>query len=719
MNVGFPKLGQTQVKIAAIAWPHNRLGEAIAALARKAGLATTQNTAKTPPGQFDEQANDALDQWVFAVAEQIGTEVEAVAISYHEAESFIRKTAPAIVRLNVDGAAYYLALVSSTREQVTVLAPDLATKTIAVDAVCSWLTMPLENTVRHEIDQLLTTAQVPPRSRTRVRATLLRERLRSSPCHAGWLLRMTPRASFWAQLCRRGLHRQFIALATLHLFYYLIWLLSWYLVGWGALGGRIERGWLWGWALLLLLLVPLRIGALHLQSTLTIRGGALLKECLLFGALQLEPDETRHQGIGQLLGSVFEAEALETLVLTGGFLTLFATIELVLVFGVLGVGAGGLLHVLLLMGWLALAAYWLWRFYEQRCVWTADRMALTHTLVEQMAGYRTRLAQEHAAHRHVDEDGALADYMAESLKVDGAAQRLLTYSAKAWLVVGALGLAPAFLLQSATTAELAIAVGGILSAYLALRRLINGALQLVGATIAWEQIKPIFVAATRATLVTDPALVATSIRPATDVPLLQATDLTYRYPQRAEAALQHCDLTIYPGQRLLLEGASGGGKSTLAALMTGMRRPDAGLLLLNGFDRQTWGEAGWQRQIAAAPQFHENHVLTETFAFNLLMGRRWPPTGADLEDAEELCHELGLGDLLARMPGGLMQMVGDTGWQLSHGERSRLYMARTLLQGANLIVLDESFAALDPENLRQALACVMRRAPTVLVIAHP
>jgi len=75
--------------------------------------------------------------------------------------------------------------------------------------------------------------------------------------------------------------------------------------------------------------------------------------------------------------------------------------------------------------------------------------------------------------------------------------------------------------------------------------------------------------------------------------------------------------------------------------------------------------------------------------------------------------------VLQRMPSGFQQMVGESGWQLSHGERSRLFIARTLLQKADLIVLDESFGALDPENLERALQCVLRRAPTLVVIAHP
>jgi ATP-binding cassette subfamily B protein len=172
-------------------------------------------------------------------------------------------------------------------------------------------------------------------------------------------------------------------------------------------------------------------------------------------------------------------------------------------------------------------------------------------------------------------------------------------------------------------------------------------------------------------------------------PVLEAHDLVFRYRERGEAVLRGCSLRGGPGDRLLLEGPSGGGKSTLAALLTGLRQPESGLLLLGGLDRQTLGAEGW------------------------------PPRPEDVAEAEALCQELGLGELLERMPAGLLQMVGDTGWRLSHGEQSRLYLARALLQGADFVVLDESFAALDPETLQRALRCVLGRAETLLVIAHP
>jgi ATP-binding cassette subfamily B protein len=200
--------------------------------------------------------------------------------------------------------------------------------------------------------------------------------------------------------------------------------------------------------------------------------------------------------------------------------------------------------------------------------------------------------------------------------------------------------------------------------------------------------------------------------------LVDARELVFHYKDRAEPVLHGTNLEIVSGDRLVLEGQSGGGKSTLVSLLTGVREPTSGRILIDGFDRATLGAAEWRRRLAAAPQFHENHVLAETFAFNIFLGRPTVLTPADFEEARAMCDELGLDDLLDRMPAGMLQMVGETGWQLSHGERSRLYIARALLQDAQLVILDESFAALDPENLKRALECVVKRARSMLVIAH-
>jgi ABC-type transport system involved in cytochrome bd biosynthesis fused ATPase/permease subunit len=80
----------------------------------------------------------------------------------------------------------------------------------------------------------------------------------------------------------------------------------------------------------------------------------------------------------------------------------------------------------------------------------------------------------------------------------------------------------------------------------------------------------------------------------------------------------------------------------------------------------------------AVPQLEANHIFADTLAFNLLVGCGWPPTPADLAQAEALCRELGLGGLLDRLPAGLDQRVGEAGWRLSDGEASRVCLARGL-----------------------------------------
>ena len=327
------------------------------------------------------------------------------------------------------------------------------------------------------------------------------------------------------------------------------------------------------------------------------------------------------------------------------------------------------------------------------------------------------MVQQAPEQRHDDEDHELDRYLISSQEFDAAFVPLAAGVPRGWLVVGLLGLAPAFVGATAAATGLAIALGGVLLAYRALGAVATGVASLMRAVVAAKEVAPLFAAASEQST-TPFAAVSNSSNTQQDGVLVHARDVVFRQRPQAEPVLDGCSFTIRRGDRILLEGPSGGGKSTLASLLVGLRQPEAGLLLLDGLDRATLGDS-WRRLSTASPQFHENHVLSGTFAYNLLMGRRWPPEPEDVAAAEALCRELGLGELLERMPSGLMQIVGETGWQLSHGERSRLFLARALLQRAELVVLDESFAALDPDTLDRCLKCALARAPTLMVIAHP
>jgi ATP-binding cassette subfamily B protein len=267
-------------------------------------------------------------------------------------------------------------------------------------------------------------------------------------------------------------------------------------------------------------------------------------------------------------------------------------------------------------------------------------------------------------------------------------------------------------------------LGGILLGWQALDRLGFGLSQLADAWIAWRRVRELMGAADTAAQASappsfSPRRAKRRSRAPSERPVFETVRMSFQHASSSRPLLDSVSCTIRSGERLLLEGASGAGKSTLAALIAGLRAPTSGALLAGGIDRQTLGPSGWRQRVAMAAQFHENHVITESFAFNLLLGRCWPPSAEDIDLAEAVCRELGLGELLERMPGGMFQMVGETAWQLSHGERSRLFLARALLQEPDLCVLDESLAALDPENLSLVIACLEKRAHSVLAIAHP
>jgi ATP-binding cassette subfamily B protein len=702
-----------------MAWPAAKLGEALAVLGRDAGFMRTAEAPAPPPAAL--ASADALGRWVEAAAGWLGFEAEAVEARHGEIGGLLRSAAPALLRVAQDGEERFLAVSGRSGRAVALLAPDLETRRVRADAVEAALAGGIEAKLAPEIDRLVAAARISGRRAARVRRGIARARLAGRTAAQGWILRPAPGSSFARQLAAARCTRRIAWVLAAHALQYLLFLLSWWMIGRGALDGRIDRGWLWAWALVVLTLVPLRALASALAGLAAIDGGALLRVRLLAGALKLAPEEVRTQGAGQLLGRVVESQALEGLALGGGILGLTAVLELALAAAVLASGAAGAAHALLLAAWTALTLALGRRYLDRRERWTEARLGLTYDLVERMVGHRTRLAQEAPERRHEGEDDAVERAIELARSMDASAARLLALAPRGWLVVGMIGLAPAFVGRGAAATALAVSVGGVLLAWQAFERLAASLSQLVGAAIAWRVVGPLFRAAARWEAPGSPGFAVggeDGAGPAPE-PLIEVRDLVFRYAERAEPVLRRVDLAIRAGDRVLLEGPSGGGKSTLAALLAGLRAPEAGFLLLGGLDRHALGAGGWRRRVVAAPQFHENHVLPGTFAFNLLMGRGWPPRAADLAEAEAIARELGLGPLLERMPAGMQQTVGETGWQLSHGERSRIFIARALLQRADLVLLDESFAALDPDTLRQALGCVLARAPALVVIAHP
>lgn len=698
-------------------WPLDQLGHGIEELARRAGLrprALQGDGHLAGPGSDAKQVGSWLD-WAGA---RLGLEFEGVTFSANGFADAIGAACPAVLQVRLGEKRGFLLLLRARRGRVVLIAPDLATRSVSGAELRAGACAAVEAPLVREIDKLLVAAKLPEGRRARVRDAMVRERLATQRVAECWILRRPATGEFRRQIAGSGLARRLALVIALFALVYGLELASWGLLGNAALNGTFDQGWLAAWFLLLLSMLPLRLAARWFESTFALDLGALFKKRLIAGALRMDIESVRRQGVGQLLARVMESQALESLSLNGGLAVIVAFVELALAGWVLATGAGGAVHLALMLGWLALILALGWRYARRLRAWSQTRLAMTNDLVEQMVGHRTRLAQALPGRREDEEDRATTDYLHASRAMDHAMVPIAASAAGGWMLLALAGLTPAFV-SGASSTGLAIALGGMVLAGRAFGGISGGLAALARAGIAWGQVAPLFHAA-RADVDRGAFVPTAAAAPAASrgAKLVDASEIVFRYRREGEPVLRRLDLAIRHGERILVQGASGGGKSTLASLLVGLRRPESGLLLLNGLDRPTLG-AGWHRMATEAPQFHENHLFAGTLGFNLLMGRNWPADEDDLKEARALCETLGLGDLLDRMPSGMMQQVGETGWQLSHGERSRVFLARALLQNADLTILDESFAALDPETLETCLEGAFKRAKTLVVIAHP
>lgn len=692
-------------------WPLAELGSAVSVLAGR-GADGDADTGHPPVDP------DAVYEWLVWAGERAGVEVVPVESEVAGLDTFLQDGGPAIVLYQLGNAPGFLALQAGGKRSARLHGSDGSSIKVPIETLSHVLGAEHRNLVRPEAERVIAAAGVKPRRAEAVTRAMIAHRIRGEAVRGLFLLRLPATSSFARQLRQAGLGRHLAQIVVLFALLYTAEIWGWQLIGGATLAGRIDWGWLAAWLLLLVSLLPARLLAGWFEACFALDVGRLMKGRLLAGALALPLDRVKRSGVGQLIGEVMEAQALEGMALAGGFAVLVGALEMTFAAWVLARGAvpGAHLVLLALFALATIASGALLHRAMKR--WTGTRLGMTNYLIEAMVGHRTRLAQERAGRRDATEDGQLSGYYASSLQMDAIAARLGSGLGSAWQICALLTLGLALAAPGVVSpARLAISLGGMMLAQRALAGIAGGISSLSRAGFAWKQIAPTFLAGSRTELggMAPPSALGQARR---DAMVIEARGLHFAHDQRSERVLDNVSLDIARGDRILIEGPSGGGKSTLASVLTGLRRVDAGLLLLGGLDRPTLGD-DWHRHISAAPQFHENHILAGTLAFNLLMGRCWPPSPADLVDAEDLCEELGLGDLLRRMPGGLHQRVGETGWQLSHGERSRIFLARALLQRSTVTILDESFAALDPSTMQRCLSTALKHAETLVVIAHP
>ena len=201
---------------------------------------------------------------------------------------------------------------------------------------------------------------------------------------------------------------------------------------------------------------------------------------------------------------------------------------------------------------------------------------------------------------------------------------------------------------------------------------------------------------------------------ATAAPPLAVDRVTARYPRGSVPALRELELQLSPGHRVAVVGRSGSGKSTLANLAVRFLDPERGELRLGGHALTGLAGDEVRRHVTLAPQ--DAHVFEGTIASNL---RLVAPDASD-EALHAVLAAAHLDAWVVELPDGLETTVGERGARLSGGQRHRVALARTLLAGAPLLVLDEPTADLDPVTGRAFLLDTLVAAEErgVLLLTH-
>jgi subfamily B ATP-binding cassette protein MsbA len=191
--------------------------------------------------------------------------------------------------------------------------------------------------------------------------------------------------------------------------------------------------------------------------------------------------------------------------------------------------------------------------------------------------------------------------------------------------------------------------------------------------------------------------------------------VSFRYPGAERDALTDVSFTVKAGQTVALVGGSGGGKTTISALIPRFYRPTEGHIRIDGTDINDVCLASLRNSIALVSQ--DIVLFNDSVSANIAFGTHASCSRDEIIAAAEAANAW---EFIQQLPYGLETHIGEDGAKLSGGQRQRIAIARALLKNAPILILDEATSALDTESERQvqsALNTLMQNR-TTLVIAH-
>jgi len=195
---------------------------------------------------------------------------------------------------------------------------------------------------------------------------------------------------------------------------------------------------------------------------------------------------------------------------------------------------------------------------------------------------------------------------------------------------------------------------------------------------------------------------------------IQFDCVTFAFEDHAPNLLESVSFKVQPGEKVVLAGASGAGKTTILNLLMGFHLPTGGRILINGLPLENITRAQWRDQLAWVGQ--QPILFHGSLRDNIRLGQPEADEAAVIA-AARAAKVLEFAD---RMPAGLDAPVGEQGRRLSRGQAQRVALARAFLADAPLLLLDEPTAGLDSVNERLVVNAIetLSRGRTVIMVTH-
>lgn len=193
---------------------------------------------------------------------------------------------------------------------------------------------------------------------------------------------------------------------------------------------------------------------------------------------------------------------------------------------------------------------------------------------------------------------------------------------------------------------------------------------------------------------------------------IELRDVSFSYDGKLNV-LENCSLHIQDGEKIAVVGASGAGKSTVAALIARFYDVDRGEVLIGGKNVKSIQYEALLEHISLV--FQKTFLTQDSVFDNICMGMN-----ASLEQVREAARGAQIDDFIMSLPNGYDTKVGSYGSRFSGGEKQRIAIARAILKNAPILILDEATSAADPENQMEIDKAIRNLCigKTVIIIAH-